>query len=118
MAKAKEVFTIIRYWRENDLDGVDILGSTRNYSDAAKIIEDMVDHHPYAHWETEETDMEELAATVIEDYNPNDYREDLPMFMDMYENIDLENFCRYKIGNTTSWTYAWFYVATTEIMQP
>ena len=113
MAKAKSVYTILRYWEENGLTGIDILGSTRDYSDAAKIIEHLAAEKPYADWEVEEADPDDLEHIEIDhDYStPMDIR----MVMDITGDINPEASCRYRYGGTFLWTYADFYIAESDI---
>ncbi|MBO7449581.1 MAG: hypothetical protein J6U54_04360 [Clostridiales bacterium] len=115
MAKAKSVYTILRYWEENGLTGIDILGSTRDYSDAAKIIEHLAAEKPYADWEAEEADPYDLEHIEID--TVFDMPMDIRMVMDITGNINPEASCRYRYGGTSLWTYADFYIVESDIIK-
>ena len=117
MTKAKPVYTIMRYWEEDGLTGIDAISSTRDYSDAVKIIEDMVASHPYTDWEAADSDKQELALIKIEDIYDYEGTDRPPLVMDVNCDLALEASCKYKIGGASVWTYAYFYVVETDIVK-
>lgn len=117
MTKAKNVYTIIRYWEEDGLTGLDILGSTREFNIAVKIVEDMAENKPYPDWEGHDYDQYDLDRIVIEPLDIDD--EDIcPLLVtDLYTSTTIEASCKYKIGDTSLWTYAYFYVVESEMLK-
>lgn len=118
MTKAKNVYTIIRYWQNVENTGLDILGSTREFNTAVKIVEDMAENKPYPDWEGHDYDQYDLDRVVIEPLDIED--EDIcPLLVtDLYTSTALEASCKYRIGiNNSFWTYAYFYVVESEMLK-
>lgn len=117
MAKAKNVYTILRYWEEDGLTGLDILGSTREFNTAVKIAENMAENKPYPDWEGHDYDQYDLDRIVIEPLSIED-EDSWPLLVtDLYTSTALEASCKYRIGDTSLWTYAYFYVVESDIIK-
>ena len=117
MAKNKEVYTIIRFWREEDTEGFDILGTTRNYSDAAKYIEDAAETHPYTMNELNASDysLDDVTGIEIEECDED---MDIPFICGQFYDADCERCCRYRMAYWKNWTYAWFFIAVSDMLSP
>ena len=108
MAK-KELYTVVRYWEEADLSGIDILGHCNNYSDAVKYVEELIVSKPWCDYEFDgDTD----TGIIIEDLD-DEFEEPLSV-RDIFGYALIEGSCKYREDNSLVWTNAYFYILGSE----
>lgn len=112
MARTQESYTIVRYWKTSDAHGMDILGNSKTYGDAAKLVEDLAANHPWCDWEFEDMDIPDRFDIEEVDWYDADGSE--PIVRDLFGGESCEESRRYKGCDSYDWTYAYFYIVASE----